>query len=108
MVKLINHMMFALAKPLFEHETVEYAGTMQFDVGFLNVFHKQMWSNETGHLGRPFPNTEFRAQVVFPVETLRENVANEQELYRQIRHGFDLFDSNPRPLMPPGGSLAQA
>ena len=98
-VKLVNYVMFALAKPLFEHPMVEYAGMMQFDLGFLNAFEKQMWSNETGRLGRPFPDKEFRAQVVFPVEALvRQNIANEQQLFHQIRHGFDLCESGPRSL----------
>jgi hypothetical protein len=98
-VELVNRLMHGLAKTLFEHDAVEYAGLMQFDVGFLNAFGKRMWYDDKRRLGRPFPNMEFRATTVFPVESLvQQNVANEQQLFDQIRFGFDLFDIDPRPI----------
>ena len=98
-VEFVNRFLFGLAKTLFEHDAVEYAGLMQFDVGFLNAFGKRMWYDDTRRLGRPFPNVDFRATTVFPVESLvQKNEANEQQLFDQISFGFDLFEVDPRPI----------
>jgi hypothetical protein len=97
-VALANKLMFQLAKPFFENPSVELPGLMQFDFGFLNAFGKQMLG-EAEQVGRPFPDSEFRAQVLFPVEDLiRGNMANEQQLFQEIMFGFDLFDTPPRPV----------
>jgi hypothetical protein len=95
-VKLVNETMFNLAKQFFGHESVEMPGLLQFDVGFLNAFGKQMFG-EADRIGQPFPDLEFRTHVVFPVEELiRDNTANCEKLFDAIRHGFDLHDGTPR------------